>query len=489
MSDVPMPEEMPQRIDPQPSVPMPPPESAEPDPFAAPEPLVVPDEPVSDERPPLSPIPGLTGRKVGSPLRRKQQGERIQFTAEQRLLLLDTWRRSGLPAGDFADLMRISKHTLYAWRKAFEEAGPAGLADQPKGARRGSRMAEATKRAILMMREDHPEWGYQRISDMLARTNGLAASAGAVAHVLQEAGVELTERPEAPEPHRDHVRFFERAKPNQLWQTDIFTFMLKRQNRRVHLVAFLDDHSRFIVGYGLHATASSALVIEVFRAAVASYQAPEEMLTDNGTQYVTWRGKSAFSKELEARGVKHVVASPRHPQTLGKTERFWGTLWRECAGSAIFIDLEDARRRIGHFIDYYNFQRTHSGIDGLVPADRFFGAAPEVLKTLKARVQANAHSLAVNGLPKEPLYLTGKVGDQSFSVHSEGERVILTSPEGRKEIDLVAPTKPPASVPSPQCPTAVPTVEFADEGTAEPPAPGASPIDAIQPPQAGGGQA
>src|SRR5690606_358509 len=32
-------------------------------------------------------------------------------------------------------------------------------------------------------------------------------------------------------------RSFERAKPNQLWQTDLFTFVLKRQNRRVYLVA------------------------------------------------------------------------------------------------------------------------------------------------------------------------------------------------------------------------------------------------------------
>jgi transposase InsO family protein len=53
-------------------------------------------------------------------------------------------------------------------------------------------------------------------------------------------------------------------------QTDLFTFVLKRQNRRVYLVAFLDDHSRFIVGYGLHASQSSALVLEVLRAALTS---------------------------------------------------------------------------------------------------------------------------------------------------------------------------------------------------------------------------
>jgi hypothetical protein len=33
-----------------------------------------------------------------------------------------------------------------------------------------------------------------------------------------------------------------------MWQTDLFTFVLRRENRRVHLVAFMDDHSRFLVG-------------------------------------------------------------------------------------------------------------------------------------------------------------------------------------------------------------------------------------------------
>src|SRR5260370_1634635 len=108
--------------------------------------------------------------------------------------------------------------------------------------------------------------------------------------------------------------------------------MLRRQTGRVYWVAFLDDHSRFIVGYGLHASQSSALVIEVLRASLAAYGVPEEILTDNGSQYVTWRGKSAFSKELDKRGIRHIVAAPRRPQTLGKIERFWGTLWRAGRG-------------------------------------------------------------------------------------------------------------------------------------------------------------
>src|SRR5947209_4548218 len=404
------------------------------------------------------------------------------LTAEQRLLLLDTWRRSGLPAGDFAALVGISKHTLYAWHKKFTEQGPAGLLDQPRGGASGSRLPELTKRTILLLKQAHPDWGCQRISDMLVRGPALPASAGAVARVLHEAGYELEEV--VTRPHADKVRHFERAQPNQLWQTDLFTFILKRQNRRVYLVAFLDDHSRFITGYGLHASQSSALVLEVLRAALTSYGTPEEILTDNGSQYVTWRGKSAFSKELEKRGIQQVVAAPRRPQTLGKIERFWGTLWRECLESAVFLDLGDAQRRIGLFIDPYNFQRTHSGIDGLVPADRFFGAAAEVKQALQARVAANALELARHGVPKAPFYLTGQVGGQPFSVHAEGERMILTRAEGeRQEIDLVPPASGVAdqpavreALPEPLCPAGV-VASRVDEGNEEPPAPGESALE------------
>jgi transposase InsO family protein len=394
-------------------------------------------------------------------------------------LLLDTWLRSGLPAADFAALVGVSKHTLYAWKKKFDTEGPGGLLDRPRGGPTGSKLPELTRRTILMLKQANPDRGCQRISDLLARGPALPASPKAVARVLHEAGYEL-ETPPTPR-HRDHVRHFERAQPNQLWQTDLFTFVLKRQNRRVYLVAFMDDHSRFLVSYGLHASQSAALVLEVLRAGLTSYGTPQEILTDNGSQYVTWRGKSAFSKELEQRGIQHIVARPRHPQTLGKIERFWGTLWRECVERAIFLDLGDAQRRIGLFIDHYNFQRPHQGIDGLVPADRFFGAAPEVLQTLQARVASNALELARQGRPTNPFYLTGQVGGQPFSVHAEGERVILTGAAGRQEVDLVPPrpAEPAPAWPEPVCPAGHVSTE-ASAAPREEPAPGTSPVDALR---------
>lgn len=457
------------------------------------------EHPAPDDDPVIESVePRPFGFALPHPTRRKPAGRRLvkpeptadktsTYKPEQRLLILDCWQRSGLPAKDFADLVGISKHTLYGWKKAFMQHGPAGLMDRPRGAKAGSRLPELTQRSILMLKQAHPDWGCERISVMLARGPALGASPGAVARVLHEAGYELEEAPTRP--HPDKVRSFERATPNQLWQTDLFTFVLKRQNRRVYLVAFMDDHSRFIVSFGLHASQSTALVLEVLRAGITSYGAPREVLTDNGSQYVTWRGKSLFTRELEKRGIQQVVARPRHPQTLGKIERFWGTLWRECLEAAVFIDLADARARIGHFIDWYNFRRPHSGIDSLAPADRFFGAAPDVLRTLRAQVAANSLELARHGVPRPPFYVTGQVGGKNFSLHAEGERVFLTQDgQQRREVDLAPPAQATTdnAMPPPVCPDGSPAAgEETTSGThGDERAPGVSPLDDFLSPRA-----
>jgi transposase InsO family protein len=449
---------------------------------AVPDEEAFPEEPFEEVRRPR--LVG-TGKSTGRRLVKAEESPQPAMTPQQRLLILDTWQRSGLPAGDFAGLVGLSKYTLYGWKKRFDQLGPGGLMDQARGGPKGSRVHELTKRTILMLKQANPEWGCQRISDMLLRGPALPASAAAVARVLHEAGYQMEEV--TTHPHPDKQRQFERAVPNQLWQTDLFTFVLKRQNRRVYMVAFMDDHSRFITGYGIHASQSAALVLEVVRTAIVAHGTPQEILTDNGSQYVTWRGTSAFHREMDKRGIKQIVAKPQRPQTLGKIERFWGTLWRECIETSVFFDLEDARRRIGHFIDYYNFQRPHQGIDGLVPADRFFGAASEVLATLRSRVAANALELARNGVPKAPFYVTGRIGERAFSVHAEGERMILKREgQARTEVDLTGPgaaelplidsaaARMPAEMPSPVCPDGSPHGDVVEDEVP----PGGSPLDA-----------
>jgi transposase InsO family protein len=394
-------------------------------------------------------------------------------------MLLDTWLKSGLPATDFGQLVGVSSHSLYAWRRRFQEQGPEGLTDT-RLVVRGSKLAEVTKRGILLLNQMHPDFGPERISALLERGPGLGASPNAVARVLREAGIEADAKRRAPV-HVDRVRRFERASPNQMWQTDIFTFMMHRQNRRVFLVAFLDDNSRYIVGFGLHASMSTALVGEVFRAAATNYGPPKEVLSDRGPQYHTWRGTSQFKKLLRTYGVEQIVSRPQHPETLGKTERFWKSLWSECLAAAVFLDIEDARRRIGLYIDWYNFHRPHQGIGNAVPADRFFGAAQEVKERLKAQVAANALVLARDGEPRQPFYLMGRVGEMGLSIHAEGERVVLSTQDGRREEVHLGAAAATAQTPLPQVATpmapmgVMPDLDPQDDVGERP---GSSPLDA-----------
>src|SRR5579859_3679023 len=56
-------------------------------------------------------LPGLVGRRRGGPRVVKPVATPDVLTPEQRLLLLFTWKRSGLPAGDFAAMVGIIKHS------------------------------------------------------------------------------------------------------------------------------------------------------------------------------------------------------------------------------------------------------------------------------------------------------------------------------------------------------------------------------------------
>src|SRR5687767_10103954 len=86
--------------------------------------------PATPKPPPLAgPPPAGRTPRPGQALHKPPTAGENTFTPEQRLLVLDAWRRSGLPAGDFAPLVGLSRHTLYAWKQRFDADGPAGLLD------------------------------------------------------------------------------------------------------------------------------------------------------------------------------------------------------------------------------------------------------------------------------------------------------------------------------------------------------------------------
>jgi hypothetical protein len=218
------------------------------------------------------------------------------------------------------------------------------------------------------------------------------------------------------------TRRFEKEIPNSLWQIDIFTFNLKRMYP-VYLVGMIDDHSRYIVGHGLFRQQTSQAVLEVVKGAIGQWGAPREILSDNGRQFAAWRGETQFQKVLKRQGISHVRSAPHRPMTLGKIERFWKTIWTEFLQDAYFASFADASQRLDHWIGYYNHQRPHQGIEGLCPADRFYGVADDVEEALKQGCRENALQLALGQETRPPLYLLGKLGATDVRVTRKGEDI------------------------------------------------------------------
>jgi transposase InsO family protein len=281
---------------------------------------------------------------------------------------------------------------------------------------------------VTALKEEHPEYGTRRIADVLRRFAALGVAESTVRRILHEEG--LLEEREATPAREQPERRFERAQPNELWQSDIFTFLLRR-HERLYLAAFMDDHSRFIVGHAIAHHQRSGLVLEALDRGIAAYGTPREILTDQGRQYTAWRGTTEFEEELRRQGIRHVKSRPQHPQTLGKIERFWKTLWEELLSRTVFADFADCARRLAYFIDGYNFQRPHQALGGLVPADRFFRSAPEVRAAVERSVQANALRLAQEKPPQKPFYLVGRLGDSDLSIAAgaDGLRVKVGTEE------------------------------------------------------------
>ena len=355
-------------------------------------------------------------RKASSPRKRKF------FTGEGRLRLVKLRVEDGIPVDTICREAGIGQTTLDRWVRQYKKVGAKGLENR-RGSKRRAGLAPAVKERIVAIKKAKPESGNHRISDLLHRMFFLPGSPESVRKTLVKEG--LNSPPQKT--HRRNMtrpRFFERTTPNQMWQTDIFTFHLG--GRYAYLIGFIDDYSRYMVGLGLYLSQTAQNVIEVYRRATAEYGVPKEMLTDNGRQYTSWRGTSKFESELKKDRIHHIKSQPHHPMTLGKIERFWKSIFEEFLVRAQFESFENAQERVRLWVKYYNHRRPHQGIGGLCPADRYFEIRNEVRRTIEAGIQENLLEIALRGKPKDPFYLIGRMDGQSVVLRAEKGKLRLT---------------------------------------------------------------
>lgn len=289
--------------------------------------------------------------------------------------------------------------------------------------------------AILAYKQKHPSMQPAQLRAQLKRFKGWRLSVKAIAKVLRDHGYELVHRgsrPEGPEPIR-----FEAPRRNALWQADFGEFRV--EGERLHLLAFLDDFSRYVVGWTLADSQSGEVAVKTLQAAVARHGKPEAVRTDRGGGFLS----GELTGYLQAELIDHVVGRSYHPQGGGKIESLIGTVRRELWEVEHFEDRARAEQRLGEFFEGYNERRAHLGIDGLTPADRFFGRADQVLAAIDALSRRRQGALdqlgapgagieelapAATGAPLEVLRLV--VVDGGMEMRFCGNKVRLGSMEG-----------------------------------------------------------
>jgi len=356
-----------------------------------------------------------SGRKRKFPKRSKRYGPDFKLQVVKKFV------EESIPVSVIKQECGLSGETVGRWVRAYRSEGEAGLATHYRG--KGRSLPAPVKQKIVEVKEINPLFGIKRISQVLKRTFFLSASPETVRKTLHDKSL-ITSPPKKRQHNMTRPRFFERTAPNQLWQTDIFTFRLG--GHYAYLIGYIDDYSRYMTGLELFRSQTGQNVIEVYRRAASEYNPPKEMLTDNGRQYTSWHGTSRFEGELKKDKIHHIKSQPHHPMTLGKIERFWKTIYLEFLVRAQFESFEDAAERIRQWVKYYNHKRPHQGIGGLCPADRYFEIQSELRKTIEHGIQENLLEMALRGKPRLPFYMVGRMEGQSVVLRAEKGKLRLS---------------------------------------------------------------
>jgi len=344
-----------------------------------------------------------------------------RFTDEQKALALKLVD-AGLERVKIAELIGTTTESVRKWASAVREERPeattatlrsaaemgtsTGRAEAPKKRSiyapkdPGQGLSDPEIAGILEWKKQHPSMGPAQLRAQLKRFKGWRLSLKAIARVLRTHGYETVHRGSRPKGIEPPIRF-EAPRRNAIWQADFAEVRVHAE--RLHVLIILDDFSRFVVGHALSDSPSSAVATETLKAAIARHGKPEAVRTDRGGAFVAFTKETDFGRFLETELIDPIRGRSYSPRGGGKVESAIGTLRRELWELGEFADREDAKQKLTLFFDEYNHRRAHMGIDGLTPADRFFGRADRVLATIDAISRKRQGVLDAERAPGSPI--------------------------------------------------------------------------------------
>ncbi|MBU8906544.1 IS3 family transposase [Desertibacillus haloalkaliphilus] len=157
--------------------------------------------------------------------------------------------------------------------------------------------------------------------------------------------------------------------PNHVWSIDIsYIGMI---DRFCYLVAIIDWHSRYVVGWQLAPTMHLHNVIETMEEALGEYGVPEFMNSDNGHQFTS----NAYQSLLIENEITISYNRKGKPNDNRAIERLFRSLKQEKLYHEEIGLIDHANQLINEYIYEYNYYRGHTGLNGLTPSDVYLKGA------------------------------------------------------------------------------------------------------------------
>jgi transposase InsO family protein len=278
---------------------------------------------------------------------------------------------------------QVSRWSIYDWKQRREKAQREGKkveaalrsrSSRPK--RNANKISEDRYRLIATTWKKNRALGPRQVSQLVRRNHGLRVGTATCRRVMEDYGYV----PPKIRVERKEVRRYEAVRPNQQHHFDFIQFWIHKV--KVFLLLLEDDYSRFVTGWCLCEGERAAPVIETTDEAIARHGKPEQIVVDAGSGFFSWKGQSQLERLCEDYGIDFIKATKVGGNA--KIEALNGSVRRELLQEEEFADVADARQKIPRWIRFYNLERPHQGLGGLlVPADRYWGRVAEVLAQLE----------------------------------------------------------------------------------------------------------
>jgi putative transposase len=156
-------------------------------------------------------------------------------------------------------------------------------------------------------------------------------------------------------------------KVHDCWCVDI-TY-IKTSRGHIYLTALIDVVSRYVVGWSLNTCLDTSGCLDALEMAHQKGVTPTIINSDQGCQFTSQDWAYALSL-LQIR-----ISMDGKGRCLDNIpiERFWRTLKVEEVYLNTYETVAEAREAIGRYIEWYNHERRHSGIDNHRPIEVMMG--------------------------------------------------------------------------------------------------------------------